>query len=369
MRPEGPVDEGERLRILHVVDHVRNVGNGIVNVVVDLACAQSAAGDEVGIASAGGDYEPLLRTHGVRHHQVVREDSPTGRARLVRRLGGVIREVRPDVLNAHRPYATVAGRLLRPLHRSALIATDHNEFEAKGRWLRLADLIIAVSEGAAGSLAGGGVDRERIRVVQNGPLFGARRSLVAESERAPLERPAIVTVAGLVERKGVHVLLAAFEIVAASNPEVHLYFVGDGPERAALEEKRRASAFAGRIHVEGFRPDPGAHLRGADVFVLASFRDPFPLAVLEARGAGCAVVVTSVDGLPEAVDGGHAGIIVPPGDADTLAAALRSLFACDGELARWRERASCDLGRFSTERMARDTADVYREALARLRAR
>ena len=79
MTPGGATSDGEPLRILHVVDHVRNVGNGIVNVVVDLACAQAAAGHEVGIASAGGDYEPLLSAQGVRHHRVVREDTPAGR--------------------------------------------------------------------------------------------------------------------------------------------------------------------------------------------------------------------------------------------------------------------------------------------------
>jgi glycosyltransferase involved in cell wall biosynthesis len=351
------------LRILHVVDHVRNEGNGIVNVAVDLACAQADAGHRVAIASGGGDYEPLLTAHGVEHHRVVREDSAAGRLRLLARLNGVIGRVRPTVVNAHRAYATIAGRLLRPLHGFALIATDHNEFEAKGRLLRAANLIVAVSEGAAASLAATGVSRERIRVVQNGPLAGARGTPDASSEAVALAHPAIVTVAGLVQRKGVHVLLDAFEIVAAHHPEVNLYFVGDGPERGALESRRGESEFARRIHLEGFHLDPKPYLRAADVFVLASLRDPFPLAALEARGAGCAVVVSGVDGLPEAVDHGEAGIIFSPGDADALARALTSLLGSPLELARWRERAARGVERFSAERMARDTVAVYREAL------
>lgn len=359
-----PIDP-ERLAILHVVDHVRNEGNGIVNVAVDLACAQADAGHRVAIASGGGDYEPLLSAHGVEHHRLVREDSPWGRVKLVMRLNRIARKARPAVVNAHRAYATVAGRLLRPLHGFALIATDHNEFEAKGRLLRHADLIVAVSEGAAASLAASGISRGRIRVVQNGPLFGARQSLAEPSEVA-LAHPAIVTVAGLVQRKGVHVLLEAFETVAAAHPAANLYFVGEGPERAALERRTRGSAVADRIHLEGFHRDPAPYLRGADVFVLASFRDPFPLAVLEARGAGCAVVVSDVDGLPEGVDHGEAGIIVPPGDAPALAGALASLLGSADELARWREGAGRGLERFSAERMARDTVAVYREALARV---
>src|SRR5690349_18038833 len=55
------------LRILHVLNHVRDVGNGIVNVVVDLACAQRARGHEVAVVSSGGEFEPLLEARGVRH--------------------------------------------------------------------------------------------------------------------------------------------------------------------------------------------------------------------------------------------------------------------------------------------------------------
>jgi glycosyltransferase involved in cell wall biosynthesis len=364
MPVQSPPIDAEPLAILHVLDHVRDEGNGIVNVVVDLACAQADAGHRVAVVSGGGDYEPLLAAHAVDHHALIRRDSWVGRARVLARLNEIVGRVRPAVLNAHRAYATVAGRLLRRRHGFALIATDHNEFEGKGRLLGLADLIVAVSEGAAASLAAGGVSREWIRVVANGPLFGARHSRPGSGDAA-LARPAVVTVAGLVPRKGVHVLLDAFETVAGAHAEANLYFVGEGSERAALDARRRESRFAERIHLVGFQPEPAGYLRAADVFVLASLREPFGLAALEARGAGCAVVVTSVDGLPETVDHGESGIIVPPGDADALAGVLAGLLQDPAELAGWRERAGRGLERFSAERMARDTVAVYREALER----
>ncbi|MGA9856306.1 MAG: glycosyltransferase family 4 protein [Solirubrobacteraceae bacterium] len=351
------------LRILHVVDHVRNVGNGLVNVAVDLACAQQAAGHRVAIASGGGDYEPLLAAHGVAHHRLVRHDSRIGRARLVARLGAIVASVRPEIVNAHRPYATVAAAFLRPLGRFKLIATDHNEFEAKGRYLRSADRIIAVSDGAAEALIATGIPRSQIRVVQNGPLLGARAGLTQSTGTAELHHPAIVTVAGLVERKGVHVLMQAFEAIADAHPQAHLYFVGDGPERDALERRRQAGRAGDRIHLEGFQSDPGRYLRAAEIFVLASFRDPFPLAALEARGAGAVVVASDVDGLPEAVDHGQAGLLVAPGDVEGLSRALESLLADPQELARLRERSLTGIDRFSAARMANDTDAVYREAL------
>ena len=200
-------------------------------------------------------------------------------------------------------------------------------------------------------------------MVQNGPLFGARQSLMRDAVELALERPAVVSVAGLVERKGVHVLLEAFERVSARGHAMNLYFVGDGPERARLEELARGSRFASRVHFEGFQPDPRRYLRAADAFVLASFRDPFPLAALEARASSCAVIVSGVDGLPEAVDGGRAGIIVPAGDAAALAEALISLLRSADDLARWQARAGHELERFAAPRMAGSTDEVYREAL------
>lgn len=359
-----PSGETEGLRILHVLDHVDNTGNGIVNVAVDLACAQAQAGHRVTVASDGGGLEGLLVAHGVRHRRLVRRDSAIGRVGLVLALIRIVRSVRPDVVNAHRPYAVVAARLARLARRFALVATDHNEFEARGRLLAAADLIVAVSEGAAASLAAGGVPRSKIRVVHNGPLDGARQAATGTGAGRRLRRPAIVTVAGLVARKGGEILLEAFQALAAEHPEANLYYVGDGPERGALERRAVSGMVAGRVHVEGFSPDPGEYLRGADIFVLPSLREPFGLAALEARAAGCAVVVSEIDGLPEVVDGGRAGLLVPPGDPVALARALGSLLSSPRELARWRERARANLPRFTATRMAQSTDAVYREAMA-----
>jgi glycosyltransferase involved in cell wall biosynthesis len=354
---------GGPLAILHIADHVRNVGNGIVNVTVDLACGQADAGHRVAIASAGGDYEPLLAAHGVAHHRLVREDTLPGRARVVARLHSIVRRHAPDVVNAHRAFATVAARLVKPLHRFSLVATDHNQFESKGRWLKLADRIIAVSGGAAASLEASGIPRERIRVVPNGPLGGARGALLADTGDVALAHPAVVTVAGLLERKGVHVLLNAFERIAQAQPDAHLYYVGDGPERTALADRARRSGLTDRVHLEGFQPDPGRYLRAADVFVLPSYCESFGLAAVEARMAGAPVVVSDVEGLPEAVDRGRAGLLVPAGDAPALADALGVLLASPDERARWSERARTGLERFGADRMAAETEVVYRQLL------
>jgi glycosyltransferase involved in cell wall biosynthesis len=130
-----------------------------------------------------------------------------------------------------------------------------------------------------------------------------------------------------------------------------------------LADRARRSGLADRVHFEGFQPDPGRYLRAADVFVLPSYCESFGLAAVEARIAGAPVVVSDAEGLPEAVDRGEAGLLVPTGDAAALAGTLSSLLASPEERARWSELARAGLERFDADRMAADTEVVYRELL------
>jgi len=108
-------------------------------------------------------------------------------------------------------------------------------------------------------------------------------------------------------------------------------------------------------------PDPRPYYQQADIFVLASHQEPFGLVLTEARQAGCAVVATDVGGIPEALDGGEAGILVPPHRADFLGSVLIRLLEAPGELDRLRRRARHDLERFTVSRASAQTLDVYRE--------
>jgi glycosyltransferase involved in cell wall biosynthesis len=104
-------------------------------------------------------------------------------------------------------------------------------------------------------------------------------------------------------------------------------------------------------------------MRSADVFVLASRRDSFGLVLLEAREAECAIVASDVDGIPEALNGGTAGMLVPPQNAQALAEALRQMLRDPNLRDAWRRRASENLAGFSVERMASEVTEVYRELL------
>jgi glycosyltransferase involved in cell wall biosynthesis len=101
-------------------------------------------------------------------------------------------------------------------------------------------------------------------------------------------------------------------------------------------------------------------LRAAELFVLASRRESFPIVIGEARAAGCAIVASAVDGVPESLDGGRAGLLVPAGDAAALAEALRRLLGDDAERARWARAAREGLDRYRVERMVGEVVALYR---------
>jgi glycosyltransferase involved in cell wall biosynthesis len=224
------------------------------------------------------------------------------------------------------------------------------------------NLVIAVSNAVGEKMRQKGVPAAKLRVVHNGTINGARRSAVPQ-EVLTLARPAVVTVAGLHPRKGVDTLIEAIAQVRASGLDVHLYVVGGGPQYAALERLAQDTGHGDAIHLMGYISDPRTVLAGSDVFVLASLAEPCGLALIEARQMGCACIASNVDGNPEILDFGKSGRLFAPGESAELASVLRGVLTDKDELLRLRLAARSGWQYWTVERMARETLDVYDEAL------
>lgn len=155
---------------------------------------------------------------------------------------------------------------------------------------------------------------------------------------APLPRAwHLVCVARLEARKGHEVLFQAIERLLDAGRPVSLTLVGDGPLRAALEQRVRDSALAGRVCFAGWRDGRGVRqaMAAARVVVLPSHAEGLPIVLMEAYAAGRACVATRVAGIPELVVDGVSGWLVSPGDALGLARALdEALGASDAQLQR-----------------------------------
>ncbi|MBM4125442.1 MAG: glycosyltransferase family 4 protein, partial [Nitrospira sp.] len=86
------------MRLLHLLNHVDQIGNGIVNVAVDLACVQAREGHQVWVASRGGSYETLLAAHGVRHVRIDQERRPLTLLRALSTLRALLRDERIEIV-------------------------------------------------------------------------------------------------------------------------------------------------------------------------------------------------------------------------------------------------------------------------------
>jgi len=351
------------MNIVHLATHCDEVGNGIMNVAVDLACRQADLGHRVAFASGGGSFVSLLRDHGVQHFVIEQHwRQPSKLPRSLRALGALFRTFRADIVHAHMMTSAILAYLNRRFCDFRLVTTVHNEWQRSAVLMGLGDRVIAVSQHVRERMVRRGIPARKLRVVRNGPLGSPRlRALPARTEWPRIDHPAIITVAGMNERKGIGDLIDAFGFLTSEFAGATLYLVGDGPDRQAFELQAKSSLCAEKIRFAGFIHDPRVYLHQADVFVLASRSDPSPLVIPEARAAGCAIVATTCGGIPEALDGGDAGVLVPPRRPDLLAGALRAILNDREKLEHWRMRAQSNLKSLSLDRTATETLEVYRE--------
>jgi hypothetical protein len=110
------------MRIIHILNHVQEIGNGIVNVAVDLACLQAKSGFEVAVVSAGGEYKSLLDIYGVKHYQLDQRRKPISIIKAAIRYRAIAAEFQPDIVHAHMMTGVVLARLLKG-HKYALVST------------------------------------------------------------------------------------------------------------------------------------------------------------------------------------------------------------------------------------------------------
>ena len=234
-----------------------------------------------------------------------------------------------------------------------------------------ADRVIAVSDFVAErQRAVGMVPAERITRVWNSVMIPphadssrtrhARRALGLD-EHVPI----IACTCRATPEKGVDSLFRAFDRLAVTSDALLLY-AGDGPAFASLQALRDSLPSRDRIRLYGYRPDRELLLEAADVCVVPSVWDEaFGLAALEAMSRAKPVVATAVGGIPEVIQAGVTGVLVPPGDEARLAAAIAALLSDRAAGARIGSYARDDVAaRFTAETQLARLTELVTEHLA-----
>ncbi len=286
----------------------------------------------------GGDLERALAQDGipVRYMGKERGFDPLVLARVAR----LMEHFRPQVVHTHTYALRYALPYMLCRRIPLMVHTVHNLAEREwddwsGRLVRRIAfrrgvLPVAIATEVADSIRRFyGIDG--FPLIPNGiPVADFRRPSIGPEEWRRREGFAptdvlFVCVAGLRPQKNPALLLEAFVRGPASDPRARLLFVGRGALKSELESRIGALGLQEKVHLLGLRSDVAEILNAADVFVLSSDWEGNPLSVMEAMAAGKPVVCTAVGGVPELVEGGECGLLVPQGDAKALAGAMRYL--------------------------------------------
>jgi len=316
----------------------------------------------------------------VRHLQ--RQVNPIADLRALWGLIRAIRRAHPDIVHTHTSKAGFLGRAAawragvpRILH------TPHGHifhgyygrattrlFVALERLAaRCTERIIVLTDAEASQHLALGIGRpEQFVTIPSGvDLAEVRRAAMeGASIRRMLglsqETPLLGIVSRLVPVKGIVHLLTAMPEILRHYPDAHLAVAGDGEERPALEAQAKALGISPRVHFMGFREDPAAVIGALDVFVLPSLNEGLGKVLVIAMALGVPVVATRVGGIPEVVEDGRQGLLVPPADPPALAGAVAALLKDKARAASMGGAGRTRAELFSAEIMLERHAKLYR---------
>jgi glycosyltransferase involved in cell wall biosynthesis len=273
----------------------------------------------------------------------------------------LLRRERIDVLHSHMFGSNVWGAALAAVGRVPAFVAHEQGFTFDGAALRplldreliarVADAYVVVSRADERTMVEAGVRPDKLRLVPNGiaPLATPSNDVRAELGIAR-DAEVVGTVSVLRPEKALDVLVVAAESLAREFPRLRVLVAGAGPEEERLRALVRGRGLERTVQLLGFRRDVANVLAALDVVVSTSDREGTPLAVLEAMAAGKPVVATRVGGIPDLVEDGVHGLLVPPRDPSALALALARLLRDPearselGRNARERQRREFDIG-------------------------
>lgn len=289
----------------------------------------------------------------------------------VARLTALIRRERVSLVHTHSSVDGWVGGLAARLARVPVVRTRHVSIPIRrGTAYRLlADRVVTSGEAIRAMVLAAGVPSARVVAIPAGVRledFDDRGAGARVRRELGLAPPVVGSVAMFRGSKGHQPLLEGFARVRARRPGATLVLVGDGIRRRWAEALARDMGLGAHVVFTGFRSDVPALLAAMDCFVLASTRtEGVPQSLLQAMAARVPVVASAVGGIPEVIVAGRTGLLVPPGDATTLAAAIEAVLD-EPETARGRveaARAVCE-ARFSHEASIARLLALYDEVLA-----
>lgn len=310
-------------------------------------------------------------------------------ARAVNALVKLMREYQPDVVHTHTTNAGFYGRIAARIARVPVVVHTLHEHPFRGYYnrlttilfimmertgARLSDSIITLSEGLRREL----IDtyhiarRNRINVLpvgfdlhtfaQTPRHMGTFRK---EWNIAP-DAPLVGVIGRLLPVKNIGLFLQAAAQVHEQLPDARFVIIGDGEERAALEAQTQALNLGDAVIFTGWQQRLERVYSDLNLLVNSSWNEGTPIPIIESLSAGCPVVATAVGGIPDLLDRGRMGTLVPVENVQTLADAILNTLNHPPNM---RDAQKTMLDRYGIDRLAQDMDSLYRGLLTKKRQR
>jgi glycosyltransferase involved in cell wall biosynthesis len=349
---------------------------GAESMLVNLAASLGSDGwqNVVGVFRNSGNPHLEVAKRAVDHGLQVEVINCGGRMdwRAIAHIKTLIYRHGIDLVHTHgfKPnfYATLATPSGIPL-----VATYHLDWPDRGVLLHCYHLldrvilkrfakVVAVSEAIAKSLVRSGLGAHRVQVIANGIDFNQwpLPAPVQRVETGARKKTVVGVVGRLVPQKGHIYLLQAAQSILSAFPQVEFLFVGDGPERARLEQATASLGLSSNVRFAGQKSDMATVYAGIDILVLPSINEGMPMTLIEALAAGCPVVATAVGDVEKLIRDGETGLLVEPRNPDALSSAIAKLLSDPVLCLRFAEEGRKRvLAHFSARAMADEYREVY----------
>lgn len=294
----------------------------------------------------------------------------------------LIKSYKYNIIHSHTSHAhTLAffssfGRKVNRLvtRRVDFSIYRHSFLKLSGiKYRYMSDFYVAISRKIKEVLMEDGIPKERIFVVHSGintKRFedSTREHLISEFDIKSNEQ-VVINVAHLAGHKGQKYLVKAIPDVLAELPSVRFFIVGGGELKEELKVLAESLGLGEKLIFTGFRQDVGAFYNIADLFVMSSVQEGLGTAVLDALALGKPVVATKSGGIPEIIQDGETGLMVPPADPKTLSKRIIQMLT-DNELAnRVAKKGQIMVNeKFTVSAMVDKNIDVYHQILGNTRS-
>ncbi len=377
----GPLPGGRRIRVVEIL--ATGTNGGAQEHVYSLISRLDRSRYDVSVISLSpGSAARKIARLGVSVTVLDEHDD----AILVGAVTALLADARPDVIHDHMYRAELVGTRAaialgeigrrRPYVVSTVHSSRVRSAEDRDELRRLTpdiDRLIAVSRSIERKIADEGRVGAPVSLIYNGvdlERYDHQEACCTLPEEYGFEpgAPIVGIVARLEPEKGHPTLLEAWPLVLRQVPSAYLLVVGEGSRLETLQQQAAELRILHRVVFTGRRDDVPAVTAALDVAVLPSYREAQGLTILEAMALSRPVVASNVGGIPEMIEDGVTGLLVPPRDAEALAAAIVRLL-CDHPFADMIGRAGHDMvhDRFCVELMVKAVESIYDEGARAVR--